>query len=154
MIPPEHCAEIRRLFFAEHWRIGTIATTLSVHHDTVRQAVQAERFIRPGAQIRPSTLDPYQPFLRRARLARYLLHDGDGTLTDERDGHLVGAHAVHSLSPGVSLVTVSTGGVGAACSSQHHIVRQNPRLRMSGMPARCAQIWHWLCLTSTRFDFY
>ena len=63
MISPEQRAEIRRLYYAEHWRIGTIATTLGVHHDTVRQAIEAERFIRPGAQIRPSALDPYKPFL-------------------------------------------------------------------------------------------
>src|SRR5712691_9918224 len=59
MIPPEQRAEIRRLYYAEHWRIGTIATTLGVHHDTVRVAI--ERFIRPGTQVRPSTLDPYKP---------------------------------------------------------------------------------------------
>jgi transposase len=39
MISPEQRAEIRRLYYAEHWRIGTIATTLGVHHDTVRQAI-------------------------------------------------------------------------------------------------------------------
>lgn len=61
MIPPEQRAEIRRLYYAEHWRIGTIATTLSVHHDSVRVAI--ERFIRPGTQVRPSTLDPYKPLL-------------------------------------------------------------------------------------------
>ena len=61
MIPPEQRAEIRRLYYAEHWRIGTIATTLGVHHETVRLAI--ERFIRPGTQVRPSTLDPYKPFL-------------------------------------------------------------------------------------------
>jgi hypothetical protein len=32
--------------------------------------------------------------VRRARLARDLLHDGDGTLANERDGHRVGADAV------------------------------------------------------------
>lgn len=63
MIPPEQRAEIRRLYYAEHWRVGTIATTLGVHHDTVRQAIDAERFLRPGAQIRPSALDPFKPFL-------------------------------------------------------------------------------------------
>jgi transposase len=63
MISPEQRAEIRRLFYAEHWRIGTIATTLGVHHDTVRQAIDTERFLRPGTQIRPSTLDPFKPFL-------------------------------------------------------------------------------------------
>jgi transposase len=61
MIPHEQRAEIRRLYYAEHWRIGTIATTLGVHHDTVRLAL--ERFIRPGTQVRPSTLDPYKPML-------------------------------------------------------------------------------------------
>jgi hypothetical protein len=30
--------------------------------------------------------------LRRARLARDLLHDGDGALAHERDGHRMGAH--------------------------------------------------------------
>ena len=32
--------------------------------------------------------------VRRARLARDVLHDRDGTLTYERDGHRMGAHAV------------------------------------------------------------
>ena len=63
MISPEQRAEIRRLYDAEHWRVGTIATTLGVHHDTVRHAIEADRFIRPGAQIRPSALDPYKPFV-------------------------------------------------------------------------------------------
>ena len=63
MIPPAQYAEIRRLFYAEHWRIGTIATTLDLHHDTVRRAIETERFIRPGPQVRPSALDPYKAFL-------------------------------------------------------------------------------------------
>ena len=63
MIPPAQYAEIRSLFFAEHWRIGTIATTLSVHHGTIRRAIECERFIRPGPQVRPSALDPYEAFL-------------------------------------------------------------------------------------------
>jgi transposase len=63
MIPPELHAQIRRLFFAEHWRFNTIADTLGVHHDTVRRAVESERFIRPGRQIRPSQLDPYKAFI-------------------------------------------------------------------------------------------
>ena len=63
MISSAQRAEIRRLYYAEHWRVGTIATTLGVHHDTVRQAIDADRFLRPGSQIRPSALDPYKPFL-------------------------------------------------------------------------------------------
>jgi len=46
MIPRELDAEIRRLFYAEHWRIETIATALGVHHDTVRRAIEADRFVR------------------------------------------------------------------------------------------------------------
>jgi IS30 family transposase len=39
MITPEQRAEIRRLYYAEHWRVGTIATQLGVHHDTVLAAI-------------------------------------------------------------------------------------------------------------------
>src|SRR2546425_3449624 len=63
MIPPELCAKIRRLFYAAHWRVGTIATTLSIHPDTVRRAIEHDRFVRIGAQIRPSLLDPYKAFI-------------------------------------------------------------------------------------------
>jgi transposase len=63
MIAPELRARIRRLFFAEHFRVGTIATELGVHHDTVRRAIEADRFIRPDALVRPSMLDPYKAFL-------------------------------------------------------------------------------------------
>lgn len=63
MIPPERYAEVRRLFYAEHWPIHTIAATLGLHHETVRRAIESERFLRPGAQVRPSLLDPYKAFL-------------------------------------------------------------------------------------------
>jgi transposase len=70
MIALELHAQIRRLFYAEHWRIDTIAAQLGVHHDTAHRAVESERFIRPGAQIRPSQLDPYKAFLA-ATLEQY-----------------------------------------------------------------------------------
>ena len=70
MISPELHAQIRRLFFAEHWRFNTIAAQLGVHHDTVRRAVESERFIRPGTQVRPSALDPYKAFIT-ATLEQY-----------------------------------------------------------------------------------
>ena len=66
MITPEVRAKIRRLFFAEHWKVGTIAAELGVHHDTVRGAIEAERFIRPSAVHRTSMLDPYKAFLAEA----------------------------------------------------------------------------------------
>lgn len=70
MIPPEVDAEIRRLFYAEHWCIHTIAEALGVHHDTVQRVIEQHRFIRPGAQIRPSRLDPYKAFIT-ATLEQY-----------------------------------------------------------------------------------
>ena len=39
MITPAQHAEIRRLYYAEHWRIGTIAAQLGVHHETVAAAL-------------------------------------------------------------------------------------------------------------------
>jgi transposase len=63
MISPEQHAEIRRLFYAEHWRVGTIVSTLGVHPDTVRRAIEHDRFVRRGSQIRPSLLDPYKAFI-------------------------------------------------------------------------------------------
>ena len=63
MITPEQRAEIRRLFYAEHWHVGTIASTLGVHPDTVQRAIERDRFVRTGSQIRPSLLDPYKAFI-------------------------------------------------------------------------------------------
>src|SRR2546422_3154651 len=63
MIAPELHAQIRRLFFAEHWRFNTIAAQLGVPHDPVRRLIESERFIRSGTQIRPSQLDPYKAFI-------------------------------------------------------------------------------------------
>jgi len=69
MLAAETVAEIRRLFFAEHWKIGTIARQLGVHHDAVRHALEAHRFSRVRI-VRPSCIDPYLPFIRDT-LARY-----------------------------------------------------------------------------------
>jgi transposase len=70
MIAPDLHAQIRRLFYAEHWPVNTIAAQLGVHHDTVRRAVESERFIRPGIQVRPSALDPFKAFIQ-ATLEQY-----------------------------------------------------------------------------------
>lgn len=80
MITPEKRAEIRRLFYAEHWKVGTIASALSVHPDTVRRAIDSERFNLKGGQPRPRQIDPYLPFMRVTlerypRLCATRLHD-------------------------------------------------------------------------------
>ena len=64
MINPETRAEIRRYFFAEHWKIGTIAQELSVHPDAVRHAIESDRF-RRGPALRASIVDPYLEFVRQ-----------------------------------------------------------------------------------------
>ena len=69
MIPPEQVAEIRRLFYAEHWKVGTIAAQLGLHPDTVRSALETDRFNR-ARQLRPTLLDPYIGFIQKT-LERY-----------------------------------------------------------------------------------
>ena len=42
MITPAQRAEIRRLYYGEHWKLGTIAAQLGLHRETVRAAVEHE----------------------------------------------------------------------------------------------------------------
>jgi len=63
MITPETRALIRRYFYAEHWKIGTIARELRVHPDAVRNAIESERF-RSAPPVRASLADPYLGFVR------------------------------------------------------------------------------------------
>jgi transposase len=60
MIDAAQRARIRRLFYAEHWKIGTISSELGVHHDAVRHAIESDRFVSAGALVRPTMLDPYK----------------------------------------------------------------------------------------------
>ena len=63
MIDAELYARIRRFYFAEHWKVGTIATELGVHHDTVEHAIEADGLARGQRPPRPSLLDPYKVFI-------------------------------------------------------------------------------------------
>jgi transposase len=70
MITPEQHADIRRLYFGEHWKVGTIVAQLGVHPDTVRAAIVLDtQTVRRGT-CRRSILDPYLPFIRDT-LAQY-----------------------------------------------------------------------------------
>ena len=60
MIPEELRSRIRRLFFAEHWKVGTISAELGVHHDTVDHAIEASRFVNVKYRAQASVLDPYK----------------------------------------------------------------------------------------------
>src|SRR6202795_3032191 len=64
MISPEIRAQMRRYFYAEHWKIGTIARELNVHPDAVRNAIESDRFNRTQP-IRPCTTAPYMEFVHQ-----------------------------------------------------------------------------------------
>lgn len=70
MITSAQRAEIRRLYYAEHWKVGTIATHLGVHHETVAAAINRASVLTRGGRCRSTALDPYLPFVRDT-LAQY-----------------------------------------------------------------------------------
>src|SRR6266700_1459428 len=63
MISAETRVQVRHLFFAEHWKIGTIAHELGLHSDAVRHAIESDRFNR-AQPLRSCLTDPYLPFIR------------------------------------------------------------------------------------------
>ena len=70
MIDDKTRAEARRLFFAEHWRVGTISAQLGLHHETVKAALDLVDPPRKDGTPRPTRLDPYVPLVRDT-LAQY-----------------------------------------------------------------------------------
>lgn len=73
-------AEIRRLFYAEHWKRGTIADQLGVHFDVVARVLGTfgpkAGTPRPDARV----LEPYKPFIdetlaRHPRLVATRIYD-------------------------------------------------------------------------------
>jgi len=65
MISVEMRAKIRRLFYAEHWRVGTIAEQLDVHRDTVLRALNLEGRPPPPRRVPSTILDPYKAFVEQ-----------------------------------------------------------------------------------------
>jgi transposase len=63
MISEERRAHIRRLFFAEHWKVGTISAQLGLHRDTVELALEPKRFANRRFVSRTTLLDPYRGFV-------------------------------------------------------------------------------------------
>src|ERR1700688_2359715 len=55
-------AEIRRLHYAEHWPVGTIAAQLKVHDEVVQRVLGALGPKKPPLP-RPRMLDPYRDFI-------------------------------------------------------------------------------------------
>jgi transposase len=62
MLSAEEISEAKRLFYGEHWKIGTIATHLGRHRDAIRRAINADSFSRKGRKVR-RVMDPYIDFV-------------------------------------------------------------------------------------------
>jgi len=62
VIEIETVARIRQLYYGEHWRVGTIAAELGLHHATVERVLWDETRAKPAP--RPSRFDAYASFTR------------------------------------------------------------------------------------------
>jgi len=62
-LTPEIEMQILRYYHAERWRIGTIATQLNVHRDSVARVLTQAGLPALGPVRRPSAIDPYLPFI-------------------------------------------------------------------------------------------
>ena len=142
-------AQILRYHFVEHWRVGTIAFQLAIHHSTVERVlgeagVERERR-RPR---RPSKLDPYMAFITET-LERF------PTLTAARLFDMVKArgypgapdHFRHRIAQlrarrpreayrGVGRALVGAGGEGARQDASRHALAASPGR------GRCAPCLH------------
>ena len=70
MIESEVVVRIRQLYFAEHWKIGTIAAQLGLHPDTVRGAIGSDAFNRVRRERTSQLTEPYLDFIKQT-LAQY-----------------------------------------------------------------------------------
>lgn len=64
MLDAETSAEIRRLYYAEHWKIGTIATAKGVHPDAVRRALSDPGLRGQTRATHARVTDPFLPLIR------------------------------------------------------------------------------------------
>ena len=117
-------AQILRYHFVEHWRVGTIARQLGVHHSTVERVLGEAGVERARRRPRrPSKLDPYLAFITET-LERF------PTLTAARVFDMVKAR----------------GYPGAPDHFRHRIAELRPRrareayLRLRTLPGEQAQV--------------
>jgi transposase len=55
--------QILRYHFVEHWKVGTIATQLNLHHSVVDRVLAQAGMPKIERTLRPSIIDPYLPFI-------------------------------------------------------------------------------------------
>lgn len=65
ILTPEIEAQILRYYHAERWRVGTIATQLQLHRDTVARVLSQAGLPLIGPVRRASAIDQYLPFIRQ-----------------------------------------------------------------------------------------
>jgi transposase len=63
-VSPEESAAILRLHHAEEWPVGTIASQLGRHHDTVERVLAQSGLPVAKPAARPRLVDPYLPFIQ------------------------------------------------------------------------------------------
>jgi transposase len=63
MITKELASKIRRLYYREHWKVGTIVSQLGVHEDVVHQVIGPLGPKPIGRPPRETLLDPYKGFI-------------------------------------------------------------------------------------------
>lgn len=111
-----------RLFYAEKWLVGTIATQLGMHHSTVERVLK-QHGVDVAQTLRPSIADPFVPFIvqtleKYPRLTASRLHE----MIRER------------------------GYKGSQSHSRHVVARYRPRkpheayLRLRTLPGEQAQV--------------
>jgi hypothetical protein len=59
MLAAEVVPEIRRLHYAEHWKIGTIAVQLGVHLDAISRALKRPSGAPAARKPSPRLTDPF-----------------------------------------------------------------------------------------------
>ena len=127
-IAPEQRAQILRVFQAERWRVGTIASQLHLHRDTVQRVLAQSCVMRAEPPLRPSQADAYLPFMLET-LAKF------PTLTAAR---------LHAM-------VVERGYTGGADHFRHLVAAMRPRpsaeayLRLRTLPGEQAQVDWALC---------
>jgi len=115
--------DILRLYQAEHWRVGTIATQLHLHRDTVTRVLAGACVLVLSTRPRPRQIDVYLPFIRET-LTKY------PSLTASR----------------LHVMVQERGYTGAGSHFRHLVATLRPRrtpeayLRLRTLPAEQAQV--------------
>lgn len=61
----EREADVRRLYYAEHWKVGTIASELGIHHDAVERVLGLQDKHARARAPQDTLLDPYKVLLQQ-----------------------------------------------------------------------------------------